>query len=201
MEKANQMNVLKFMVIAGVIASQIPVECHLENSFEIEKLDCTYDASYFNEGSGECALKAVDGRNKFVSGHGELTKSIDELKINVQVYFGDESALADGHFNLLFNISENLCHLAVEAKTSGVASMVRPIWQQYTNLPLECPVETGTYYLNDMDYNDLAGQFIPVTVPNGQYKIHIKILHKNDTVLSESILLAITAKKSTLNSE
>lgn len=31
-------------------------------------------------------LKAVDGRNKFVSGHAELTKAIDELVVSVSGY-------------------------------------------------------------------------------------------------------------------
>lgn len=48
---------------------------------------------------------------------------------------------ADGHFQLLFNISENICSLAVEAKASPLAAAIRPLWQQYTNTPLfECPI-------------------------------------------------------------
>lgn len=42
--------------------------------------------------------------------------------------------LADGHFHLLFNISENICSLADEAKAS-LAMAIQPLWQQYTNAP------------------------------------------------------------------
>ncbi|XP_055319836.1 uncharacterized protein LOC129577215 [Sitodiplosis mosellana] len=196
MVKGRQENVLKFMVIVGVvIASQILVECHPQNLFEIENFNCTFDPNYFTtKNSGNCALKVVDGRNKFISGHGDLEKPIDDLNVDVKVYL--ESMLADGHFHLLFNISENICSLADDAKASSFALAIRPVWQQYTNAPLfECPIVAGKYYVNDIEYNDLAAEYIPVGIPNGHYKIDIKLLNKSDIVISASILL--TVKKPT----
>lgn len=52
-----------------------------------------------------------------------------------------ESGLADGQFHLLFNITENMCNLADEAKASNLTAIVHPLWQQYTNIPIECPIE------------------------------------------------------------
>lgn len=53
-----------------------------QNTFELEKLECNFDAGYFHNSAGECVLKTIDGRNKFVSGHGELTKTLDEIKVS-----------------------------------------------------------------------------------------------------------------------
>lgn len=52
-----------------------------QNSFELKKLECGFDADYFTE-NHECVLKVVDGRNKFISGHSELTKALDELEVS-----------------------------------------------------------------------------------------------------------------------
>lgn len=49
----------------------------------------------------------------------------------------------------------------------------------------------GKYYVNDIEYNDLAVEYIPVVIPNGHYKIEIKLLNKNDIVISASILLSV----------
>lgn len=49
----------------------------------------------------------------------------------------------------------------------------------------------GKYYMNDTEYNDLAAEHIPVAIPNGHYKIEIKLLNKNDIVISASILLTV----------
>lgn len=56
------------------------------NSFEVEEFNCTFDAGYYNESSGKCELKAVDGRNKYINGHGDLVKSIDDLNVSVCLY-------------------------------------------------------------------------------------------------------------------
>lgn len=52
-----------------------------QNSFELEKFECDFNAEYFNENHA-CALKAVDGRNKFIGGHAELIQPIDDLKVS-----------------------------------------------------------------------------------------------------------------------
>lgn len=65
--------------------------------------------------------------------------SINQFKVAVQVYLG--SKLLDGHFNLLFNITENLCEAAEAAKKTNLATVVRPLWTEYTNVPFGCPFE------------------------------------------------------------
>lgn len=65
--------------------------------------------------------------------------SINQFKVSVQVYLG--SKLIDGHFSLLFNMTENLCEMAEEAKKTNLVSVVRPIWESYTNAPFGCPFE------------------------------------------------------------
>lgn len=55
------------------------------------------NSNYFNESNGgECALKSVDGRNKFFSGHGDLVKPIDEPKVSIFV-------CATLHFDVLLD--------------------------------------------------------------------------------------------------
>lgn len=49
----------------------------------------------------------------------------------------------------------------------------------------------GKYYVNDIDYNDLASQHVPVAILSGHYKIDTKIHHKNDIVMSTLVFLTV----------
>lgn len=51
------------------------------------------------------------------------------------------SNLANGHYHLLFNLSQNVCSLANETKASVLASIVRPLWEAHTNAPFRCPIQ------------------------------------------------------------
>lgn len=57
------------------------------NSFEMKKLECTFDEMYFIRNESECAMKVEDGRNKFAGGHSELIKAIDDDDIVVGTQF------------------------------------------------------------------------------------------------------------------
>lgn len=72
------------------------------------------------------------------------------FEVAVQVYLG--SKLLDGHFNLLFNITENLCDAAEEAKKTNLATVVRPLWTEYTNVPFGCPFEPVSTNLVSIDF-------------------------------------------------
>lgn len=45
--------------------------------------------------------------------------------------------------------------------------------------------------MNDIDYNALAVEYLPIDIPNGHYKIDIKILNKNNLVFGSSSLLTV----------
>lgn len=49
----------------------------------------------------------------------------------------------------------------------------------------------GKYYVNEVDYSGLAAEYLPIAIPNGRYKIDIKLFNKNDMVASVSVLLAV----------
>lgn len=51
------------------------------------------------------------------------------------------SKLASNHFHLLFNFSQNVCHLADRGKVAALTAIIRPLWEGHTNLPFECPFE------------------------------------------------------------
>lgn len=69
-----------------------------------------------------------------------VISEINQFKVTtIELYMG--SSLANGHYHLLFNFSQNVCHLADEAKATAIASIVRPLWEAHTNIPFGCPIQ------------------------------------------------------------
>lgn len=65
------------------------------------------------------------------------------FKVVIEVY-----KRQDDQFLLLFNISDNVCDRAMEAKSSPIAMLVLPFWKKYTNIPMECPIEAVSTYIS-----------------------------------------------------
>lgn len=53
------------------------------NSFEVKKLNCTFNDEYFNLNETECYLKVEGGRNKYAGGRSELIKSLDDIVVSI----------------------------------------------------------------------------------------------------------------------
>lgn len=53
--------------------------------------------------------------------------------------------------------------------------------------------------MKDVDYNDVAAQNIPIVIPSGRYKINVKAHHKNEFVLSASVLMTVKMGKKSTN--
>lgn len=60
------------------------------------------------------------------------------------MYLG--SKLLDGQYNLLFNVTENLCDVATNMKKAKIGEIMRPLWEQHTNIPIGCPIDAVSIY-------------------------------------------------------